>query len=74
MEPYLDVLPVGSSPGVEEVAVDVVLLVAEVVLGGQVDHPGTPVATHPQVQGVEARPIKVGLPVEGTLATRVSCR
>jgi hypothetical protein len=48
--------------------------VAEVVLGGQVDHPGTPVATHPQVQGVEARPIKVGLPVEGTLATRASCR
>lgn len=47
--PDLDILPVGPPSGVQEVGVDVVLLVREVRLCGDVDHPGPAVASQAQV-------------------------
>lgn len=63
----LDVLPVGPPPGVHEVVVDVVFLVREVRLRGDVDHPRASVAADPQVQAVEAGPVVVFFPVERRL-------
>lgn len=45
----LDILPVGPPFGIQEVAIYVVFLVREERLCGNVDHPGTAVASHPQM-------------------------
>lgn len=56
---HLDVLPVGSSPGVQEITVYVVFLVREVRFCCNADHPWAAIASHAQMQRVEAGPIVV---------------
>lgn len=60
----LDILPVRSSPSIQEIIVYVIFLVREVGFCGDVDHPRTAITTHSQMQGVETGPIVVLFSIE----------
>lgn len=47
--PDLHILPVGPPSGVQEVGINVVFLVREIRLCGNVDHPGSAVTSHAHV-------------------------
>lgn len=64
---YHDILPVGSPSGIQEITVYVVFLVREVGFCRNVDHPWSAVATHTQMQRVEAGPIVMLLPIKWSL-------
>lgn len=69
----LDVLPVGSSPGVQEITVYVILLMREVLLCWDADHPWAAIASHTQMQRVKTGPIIVLFSLKWTLRQTKGC-
>lgn len=69
----LDVLPVGSSPGVQEITVYVILLMREVLLCWDVDHPWAAISSHTQMQRVKTGPIIMLFSLKWTLRQTKGC-